>query len=79
MKNKIIDIIVGARPNFMKVVAGWQYILPVLVGTACFLIANTTNPYLAKFDYIWVVFLPVALINIWLLDKNKIAYIQGKP
>lgn len=52
------------------------YMLPVLVGTTCFLIANATNPYLEKFDYIWVIFLPVALINIWLLDKNKIRYLK---
>ena len=52
------------------------YMLPVLVGTACFLIANATNPYLAKFDYIWVIFLPVALINTWLLDKDKTGDLQ---
>ena len=54
------------------------YMLPTLVGTACFLIANTTNPYLAKFDYIWVIFLPVALINVWLLDRNRVGYLQEK-
>jgi len=48
-----------------------QYMLPVLVGTSSFLIANATNPYLAKYDYIWVIFLPVALINIWLLDSQR--------
>ncbi len=53
------------------------YMLPVLVGTACFLIANSTNPYLGKFDYLWIIFLPVALINTWLLDKDKIGPLQG--
>jgi hypothetical protein len=48
------------------------YMLPVLVGTGCFLIGNATNPYLEKFDYIWVIFLPVALINFWLLGKNSL-------
>jgi len=55
------------------------YILPVLVGMICFLIANTTNPYLEKYDYIWVIFLPVALINQWLLThgaKKSIALSQ---
>ncbi len=47
------------------------YILPVFVGTVCFLIANATNPYLAKFDYIWVIFLPVSLINVWLLETDR--------
>jgi len=45
-------------------------ILPVLVGTACFLVGNATNPYLSKFDYMWVIFLPLAFINLWLLKKG---------
>lgn len=47
------------------------YILPILVGMTCFLIGNATNPYLAKFDYMWVVFLPVAFINHWLITRSK--------
>jgi hypothetical protein len=43
------------------------YMVPVLAGTACFLIANSTNPYLEKYDYLWVIFLPIACINLWLL------------
>jgi hypothetical protein len=54
------------------------YMLPVLVGTFCFLIANATNPYLAKFDYMWVIFLPVALINSYLLDKDKASLLERK-
>jgi len=46
-------------------------ILPVLVGTACFLVGNATNPYLGKFDYMWVIFLPLAFINYWLLKRKK--------
>jgi hypothetical protein len=42
-------------------------LLPILTGVAAFLVANATNPYLAKFDYLWVIFLPVAYINLWLL------------
>jgi len=38
-------------------------ILPILVGLICFLIANATNPYLLKFDYLWVIFLPLAYLN----------------
>ena len=38
-------------------------LLPVLAGTTGFLIANATDPYLAKFDYIWVLFLPIAYLN----------------
>ena len=47
------------------------YMLPVLVGMTCFLLASATNPYLAKFDYMWVIFLPLALINHWLLSQNE--------
>lgn len=47
------------------------YMLPILVGTTCFLIGNATNPYLGKFDYMWVIFLPVAFINFWLLKRRK--------
>jgi hypothetical protein len=46
--------------------------LPALVGLVCFLIANATNPYLSKFDYLWVIFLPVGLVNIGLLRDNAI-------
>jgi hypothetical protein len=45
--------------------------LPLLTGMTCFLIANGTNPYLAKFDCMWVVFFPVACINSWLLQKRN--------
>jgi hypothetical protein len=47
------------------------YMIPVLVGCTCFLIGNSTNPYLEKFDYIWVIFLPVAFINSWLLNRDR--------
>jgi hypothetical protein len=39
------------------------YIAPVMVGMACFLVANGTNPYLEKFDFMWIIFLPIMLIN----------------
>ena len=34
-----------------------------LAGFLSFMIANATNPYLAKFDYMWVMFIPVAMMN----------------
>ncbi len=45
--------------------------LPTLTGLTCFLIANATNPYLAKYDYLWVIFVPVAVINCHLLEKRS--------
>lgn len=55
-------------------------ILPVLTGTACFLIGNATNPYLGKYDYIWVIFLPIAFINLWLLQRKhrRIPHVSTK-
>ena len=41
--------------------------LAMLVGLACFLVANATNPYLGKYDLMWVIFLPVAMINHYML------------
>jgi hypothetical protein len=49
-----------------------QRLIPVLVGTACFLIANATNPYLEKYDYMWVIFLPLAYVNLWLLRERPL-------
>lgn len=42
-------------------------LLPLLVGLTGFLIANATNPYLAKFDYLWTIFLPIGILNAYLL------------
>lgn len=50
-----------------------QMILPLLVGMTSFLIANATNPYLAKFDGLWTIFLPVAVINLWLVERQTAA------
>jgi O-antigen ligase len=47
-----------------------QVMLPALVGMSCFLIASMTNPYLTKFDGLWAIFLPVALINFWLVRRS---------
>lgn len=34
-----------------------------------FLFANSTNPYMGKFDSMWTIFFQVAIINVWLLNK----------
>jgi hypothetical protein len=39
------------------------FVFSTLSGVIFFLIANATNPYLGKFSYMWVIFLPVAIIN----------------
>lgn len=45
--------------------------VPMMVSLCAFLIMNATNPYLAKFDYLWVIFLPVALINAYLTQRPQ--------
>jgi hypothetical protein len=42
-------------------------LVPTLSGLFCFLIVNATNPYLGSFDYLWVIFLPVAILNAYIL------------
>lgn len=41
-----------------------------LCGFVSFLVANSTNPYLGKFDYMWVIFVPVAIINSYLFERG---------
>jgi len=45
-------------------------LLPILVGSATLLVASGTNPYLARFDGLWVIFLPLAHVNNWLSQKS---------
>lgn len=35
----------------------------VFSGFLSLIVANASNPYLLKFDYMWVIFLPVAIVN----------------
>jgi O-antigen ligase len=59
---------------------GWQlikfrnteaslFIIPSIVGCACFLIANATNPYLISYDYMWALFFPIAVINYFMKEE----------
>jgi hypothetical protein len=40
--------------------------IPSLTALLCFLLANATNPYLTKFEALWTIFYPIAIINYWL-------------
>jgi len=51
--------------------ASGQFMLTALVGMTGLLIANGTNPYLARFDGIWAIFLPLAFINHWLVTRQN--------
>jgi hypothetical protein len=46
-------------------------LIPLLSALVGFLIANATNPYLEKFDYLWTLFLPVAVLNAYLLKSKQ--------
>ena len=48
-----------------------KYMLPYLTGMISFLLATASNPYLTKFDYMWVIFIPVMYINYYLLNKHN--------
>ncbi|QGN57955.1 hypothetical protein [Nostocoides sp. HKS02] len=48
-----------------KVVGLREWSVPLLVGLTCFLIGNITNPYLEKFDSLWVLFIPLMLLQVW--------------
>jgi hypothetical protein len=49
-------------------------IIPAVSGLAIFLLINASNPYLYKFDYLWTLFLPVAIINIILIECKNDRY-----
>jgi hypothetical protein len=40
-----------------------RLMIPMLVGCGGLLTANATNPYLGKFDGMWMLFLPLAVVN----------------
>jgi len=37
-----------------------------VAGLAAFILANATNPYLAKFDYMWIIFVPLAFVRLYM-------------
>jgi O-antigen ligase len=53
---------------------GADHMVPFLVGLACILLANATNPYLPAFGNLWMLFLPISLINYWLLRRERIGF-----
>ena len=46
-------------------------LMPLISGMFSLLVANSTNPYLGKFDFFWVIFFPLAYINLISLQKEK--------
>jgi hypothetical protein len=62
---QLIVIIRGDNQYFIKIA------FPTFVGMVSFLIANSTNPYLGKFDLMWIIFIPVLIINLYKLEGKK--------
>ena len=50
-------------------------LLPLLVGMSSFLIANITNPYFGSYDFMWILFFPVAYINSIKLESGTLGSI----
>jgi hypothetical protein len=50
----------------------FEYIAPVVTGIFAFLIAAASNPYLGKFDYLWIVFLPHLLAGSLTYQNKKL-------
>jgi hypothetical protein len=44
-----------------------ELMVAALTGTTSFLVANATNPYLQAYGQLWTLFLPVAVINVFLI------------
>jgi O-antigen ligase len=56
------------------------HMLASLTGMLSFLLGNATNPYLEKFDFMFVIFYPLAIINFKLLNPapQRIAHKMAK-
>ena len=53
--------------------------IPACVGLLAFLVANATNPYLSKFDYLWTLFFLAALVNNGIIRANLVKLKSSKP
>jgi hypothetical protein len=49
-----------------------QYITPIVTGTFAFLIVAASNPYIGRFDYLWIVFLPHLLAGSLQYQRTEI-------
>jgi O-antigen ligase len=46
------------------------YALPAAFGLIAFLIGSSTNPYLLKLDSLYIVFLPIGIVNLYLIENE---------
>lgn len=48
------------------------YALAATYGSVAFLTGSWTNPYLLRFDTLFVIFIPIAIVNLYLYEKDHI-------
>ena len=48
-----------------------ELIIPAISGSFVFLLINATNPYLLKFDFLWIFFLPIIVLNQIRININR--------
>jgi hypothetical protein len=48
------------------------YSIPLIIGFISFFLAMWTNPYFNSFDFMWIIFLPVAFINLDHLNQENL-------
>lgn len=48
-----------------------HYLIPQIVGLMVIILASESNPYLLKFDFLWMLFLPLLTINSYSYDIKR--------
>jgi len=70
--SSVFWILISSIKIMKKVLESIIVLLPLNIGLICFLLINASNPYLEKFDFLWVLFLPVYAINYFKTRKVEL-------
>lgn len=70
--SSVFWILISSIKIMKKVTESIIVLLPLNIGLICFLLINASNPYLEKFDFLWVLFLPVYVINYFKTRKVEL-------
>lgn len=63
-------IIIGGI-KFVRKHEDWAgLVIPPVCGIICLSIMNGTNPYINKFDFLWIFFLPIIILNFLYFNPN---------
>jgi len=55
------------------------YALAATFGSIAFLIGSWTNPYLLRFDSLFAIFIPIAIVNLYLFEKDHVKRFPRHP